>query len=283
MVCGSRPIKRRRRTKADMDVIRQTIVDVAESDPPITVRQGFYQLVSRGVIDKTESEYKTIVRLLTQLRRDGQIPFEWIADTTRWMRKPRTHSNMAHLLEESIQMFRRSIWEAQDVYVEIWMEKEALAGVLYEETERWDVPLMVTRGYSSISFLHSAAQTIESVDKPAYLYYLGDFDPSGLDIARKVEDGIRELAPLADVTFERVAVTPAQINAWDLPTRPTKKTDTRSRNFEGESVELDAIPPSQLRALVAACIEEHVDQNILGDTKRLEALEQRSGAETSSG
>jgi hypothetical protein len=258
----SRPTKRR--SRADMDVIRAAIRDTLERYRPMTVRQVFYQLVSQGVIAKSENEYKqTVIRLLTSMRLEGDIPFGWIADNTRWMRKPRTHSSLKDALRRTAECYRRSLWDNQDVYVEVWLEKEALAGVLYEVTEEWDVPLMVTRGYASLSYLHEAAEAIQAQSKPAHLYYFGDYDPSGLDITRAVEGRLREFAPDADITFERVAVTVEQIEVWGLPTRPTKSTDSRSKDFAGESVEVDAIPPEQLRALVADCIERHVDPHAL--------------------
>lgn len=272
----SRPTKGRRRTKADMDTIRGAIRRVLAEDRPMTVRQVFYRLVAAGAVGKTESEYKgTIVRLLTDMRRSGEIPFGWIADNTRWMRKPLTYSGLEQAQQRWAQSYRRAVWDNQEDYVEIWLEKDALAGVVYEVTSEWDVPLMVTRGYPSLTFLNGAGEAIESYDKPACLYYFGDYDPSGVDISRVVEQGIREFAPHADVRFERVAVTPNQIAAWKLPTRPTKMTDTRSRNFLGESVEIDAIPPDRLRELVKRCIIEHVDLRALEVLKTAEESERQ--------
>src|SRR5262249_12342974 len=133
--------------------------------------------------------------------------------------------------------------------------------------------LMVTRGYPSLSYLHEAAESIAAEGKPAVLYYFGDYDPSGLDITRAVKDGLREMAPDASIRLGRVAVTAEQIEEWDLPTRPTKKTDTRSKAFEGESVEVDAIEPRLLREMVRDCIERHVDQRALKVTKVAERSE----------
>ncbi|HEY7425961.1 MAG TPA: hypothetical protein VH682_17155 [Gemmataceae bacterium] len=247
-----------------MAKIRQALYDTIARFQPMTVRQVFYQMVSQGVIGKKETEYKaTVVRLLTDMRLSGEIPFGWIADNTRWMRKPRTYSSAEQALRRTAEAYRRSLWDNQDVYVEVWLEKDALAGVLYGVTQEWDVPLMVTRGYASISYLHDAAEAIASEDKPAFLYYFGDYDPSGLDITRSVEARLREFAPKAEIHFERIAVTEEQIEEWDLPTRPTKTTDTRSKGFDGESVEVDAIPPDDLRGLVRECIEQHVDQRAL--------------------
>jgi hypothetical protein len=260
-----------------MAMIREELYRVLESDHPMTVRQVFYQLVSRGVIAKTEGEYKqTVVRLLTAMRRARDLPFAWIADNTRWMRKPQTYSSFEEMLQLTQDTYRRAIWDSQPSYVEIWLEKDALAGVLYAETEPWDVPLMVTRGYPSLSYLYEAAEAIAECGKPAYLYYFGDLDPSGVDITRTVERGIREFAPDAEIFFKRVAVTQQQVVELRLPTRPTKQTDSRSKNFSGESVEVDAIPPSTLRRLVKSCIEMHVDRRALRETHRIEALERQT-------
>jgi hypothetical protein len=258
-VNGSRPT---RRTRREIEAIKEAISQALMEDAPMTVRQVFYRLVSSGVIAKTEGEYKsTVVRLLGDMRRNGEIEFDWIADNTRWMRKPRTYSSLESMLKRTAEAYRRSVWDNQECYVEIWLEKDALAGVLYEETSAWDVPLMVVRGFSSITFLHSAAEVIADIGKPAYLYYFGDYDPSGLVIPQKVEQGIREFAPYADITFERVAVTPAQISGMNLPTRPTKKTDSRAKSFVGESVEVDSIPPKILRRIASNCITRHIDDD----------------------
>ena len=259
-----------------MQAIRFAILEVLADIQPASVRQIYYQLVNRGVIEKTEAQYKTtVVRLLGLMRRVGQIPFGWIADYTRWQRKPRTYSSLVDMLTQSAEFYRRALWDSAKVYVEIWLEKDALSGVLFPVTSEYDVPLMVCRGYPSITFLHAAAEEIEERGKPTYIYYFGDADPSGLDITRAVESGLREFAPGAEIHFERVAVTAQQIIDMDLPTRPTKKTDSRSKNFAGESVEVDAIDPNTLRDLVRACIVQHVDADELARLELVELLAAR--------
>lgn len=272
---GTRPTKRR--SRSEMDRIKQAIGEVLAGIQPATVRQTFYQLVSRGVIGKTETEYKsTVVRLLASMRRSGEIPFGWIADNTRWMRKPSSYSSLNDMLTESQRFYRRAMWDDQDVYVEIWLEKDALSGVLYDVTAEFDVPLMVTRGYPSISYLYEAAEAIAETGKPAYLYYFGDYDPSGCDITRAVESGLREFAPDADIHFERVAVTPAQIAAWRLPSRPTKQSDSRSEGFDGDSVEVDSIPPATLRELVRNAITRHIDPRQMAASLAIEEQERET-------
>lgn len=273
-ISPSSPINRVRRSRADIDNVRVTIRELLADEHPMTVRQVFYQLVSRGTIDKTEAQYKqTVVRLLAEMRRAGQIPFEWLADNTRWARKPLTYGSLREMLELARETYRRSLWNDQDAHVEVWLEKDALAGVLYDETYIWDVPLMVTRGYSSLSYLYEAAQSLIAVGKPTYLYYFGDWDPSGRDITRSTEAGLREFAQDVDIHFERVAVTERQIHELRLPTRPTKATDSRSKGFAGESVEVDAIPPATLRQLVRGCIHRHLDTELSKRTERVQEQE----------
>jgi hypothetical protein len=257
--------KRIRRTKAVITGIRRAIHDILEKDHPQTVRQVFYALTVRGLIKKEEIEYqRTVVRLLGELREAGTIPFEWIADNTRWQRKPTTFIGIEECLNATAKHYRRDLWAAMPVYVEVWCEKDALAGVLMEETEPYDVPLMVAKGYASLSFLHSAAMMIRAKKKPAYIYHFGDLDPSGVDAARDIEAKLRRYAPEAEIHFERPAVTREQVEQWNLPTRPTKMTDTRAKKFGSDtSVELDAIPAARLREVVRECIERHIDKHQL--------------------
>jgi hypothetical protein len=267
--------KRFRRTKAAITSVRDAIKDILEQDNPQTVRQVFYALTVRGVIAKAEIEYqRTTVRLLTDMREAGELPFEWIADNTRWMRKPASFTGIERCLSSCAASYRRDLWAAMPTYVEIWCEKDALAGVITEETKVYDVPLMVAKGYSSISFLHNAAKAIEAKDKPAHIYHFGDYDPSGVDAARDIEAKLRRYAPNVEIHFERPAVTPAQITEWNLPTRPTKPSDSRAKKFGSTtSVELDAVPADKLRALVRECIERHVDQHQLAILRTAEESE----------
>lgn len=244
---------------------RRALIELVDSLRPATVRQVFYAASVRGLVEKSEEGYGKVQNDLTLLRKGGRLPYGWLADSTRWQRKPRTFGSIQQALEDTAQLYRRALWNDADEYVEIWLEKDALAGVIYPVTGKYDVPLMVARGYASLSFLYSAAEFIAELDKPACIYHLGDYDPSGQDAARAIEQTLRELAPDATIRFKRLAVTPAQIEAWALPSRPTKKTDTRAAKFGSDtSVELDAIPPDELRALVEDAINVHLPQDQLG-------------------
>ncbi len=240
----------------------------------MTIRQVFYQATVRGIVEKAETGYSKVQTDLVWMRRAGDLPYDWLADSTRWQRKPRTYDSVQDALEQTARLYRKALWADADAYVEIWLEKDALAGVVYPITAAYDVPLMVARGYASLSFLHEAAEYMSDLDVPVYVYHLGDFDPSGVNAGEKIEQSLREMAPEAEIHFERLAVTPTQIRRWRLPARPTKTTDSRSKGFGAISVELDAIPPDRLRDLVQKAIERHLPPDQFRTLKIAEASEQ---------
>jgi hypothetical protein len=252
------PIKRIRSTQAAMSERRRALYDIVQAMKPMTVRQVFYQATVHGIVEKAETGYAKVQTDLVAMRRSGEIPYSWLADNTRWQRKPTTFSSIEEALKDTARFYRKSLWDNAGCYVEVWLEKDALAGVVSPVTYEYDVPLMVARGYASLSFLSGAAEYIRSLDVPTFIYHLGDYDPSGVDAGRKIESTLREMAPDASLYFQRIAVTPEQIDAWHLPTRPTKQTDSRAKGFSAISVELDAIEPNMLRALVRERIEWHL-------------------------
>ncbi|MDQ3829169.1 MAG: hypothetical protein M3361_07630, partial [Candidatus Tectomicrobia bacterium] len=170
--------------------------------------------------------------------------------------------------------YHRDLWESLDVNVEIWTEKDAIAGIMSQETNRWDVPLLAGRGYASHSFLYNTAEYIKEIGKPACMYYFGDYDPRGLDISRFVEEHLREYAEDMDITYARVGVTREQIDRMELPTRPTKREENGfGRDFDAERVDIDTVDPRTWRAMVRACITRHVSHEQLGRLHRIEAEE----------
>jgi hypothetical protein len=273
LIYQASPIKRARSTKTEVESRRDGLCDIILAQRPMTVRQVFYQATVRGLVEKSEAGYRQVQTDLVLLRRLDVLPYAWIADSTRWQRRPRTYSSIEDALNETARLYRKRLWDNASAYVEIWLEKDALAGVVYPITGAYDVSLMVARGYASLSFLHSAAEEIAELKVPAFIYHLGDFDPSGVNAGEKIEQTLRELAPDAEIYFKRLAVTEDQIEQWDLPTRPTKKSDSRSKNFGDVSVELDAIPPERLRRLVEDKIQFHLPPHALAVARVAEESE----------
>ena len=266
--------KRVRRTRAEIDELRDQLQLIVAETHPVTPRGVAYQAVSRGLIPKEERTFKNVVgRLLVEMRRDGTIPYSWITDESRVVRRPRSFSSADDMLKEQARLYRRSLWTERDVLIEVWVEKRALSGVVIEATASYDVPLFIAAGYASLSYLHAAGQEIASSGRVAHVGYLADFDPSGQDAARHAEDRLREFSGSAEVVFHRLAVTEAQIDEFRLPTRPTKTTDSRAGGFGDRSVELDAIAPPTLRAIVSEWIGEFIDERELDQIRTIEREE----------
>lgn len=172
------PLKRRRATKAEMEQRAEFLIDYAEEHGPVTVRQLYYQAEVHGLpgIDKTDQGYVKIQRQVLSLRRESRLDYEHIADATRWMRKPRSFDGIEEALNNAARLYRKALWTDADSYIEVWCEKDALAGVIYPITSVHDVPLMVTRGFSSETFCYEAIAAQAGNDRPYHVYYLGDFD-----------------------------------------------------------------------------------------------------------
>jgi hypothetical protein len=148
--------KRSRTTKSQMEARRAALFRIVQAMKPMTVRQMFYQATVASVIGKTEGGYSKVQTDLVTMRRDGELPY-WLADDTRWQRKPFTFTGVQVALEHAAKFYRKALWADSDAYVEISLEKDPLAGVVIPVTSEHDVPSMVARGYASLSFLRDAA------------------------------------------------------------------------------------------------------------------------------
>jgi hypothetical protein len=280
-------IKKPHATKVEMAYRRRRLIGIVEEEHPATVRQVYYQADVHKIVGKSDSDYNKVQRMLTDLRRAETIPYEWIVDVGRFARQPYTVSGIIEALNDTRRDYRKSPWEFAEGYVQIWIEKNALIGVIEPVTEEYDVPLMSAVGYSSISFLHKAAQIMRGIACPIWIYQFGDLDPSGAHASDVIEKELRGFAPGADIHYERIAITPAQVAEFGLESalRPTKTTDPRYRWFRelykddpvtqgGQlSVELDAIRPNLLRDLVRGVIERHLPRPVLDHANMMGAQE----------
>jgi hypothetical protein len=258
--------------------IREAVLALTDEFEVMTVRQVFYQLVSRGVVPKSENGgYRPVQAQVLKMRRENLIPWDFIADGTRWQRKPESWDGVQDALRETARTYRRNLWRSQRVRVEVWLEKDALASVVTQATMPWDVGLMVSRGTSSATFLYQAAKVAEyaylkhKIETEVFALY--DYDAAGARAFRSVEQGLREHAPLIPMGVSRLAVTPEQIEEWSLPTRPAKVTDPEAHKFQGGAVELDAIPPDKLITLVDDAIVPLIDADAWNMEKFVEQSE----------
>ena len=244
----------RRRTKAQVQALKAGLLQIAEQTQPLTLRSLFYRAVSEGLVGKVETEYKVIGRVAVEMRRDGQMPYDWLVDQGRFARAVSTWGNPGDILEAARRSYVLDRWKDQSRRVEVWCEKDAIVGVIEPITAKYLIPLYSCRGYPSLSLVHSAVNQWDG--RPVSIRYYGDFDPSGVDIPRALKAELKDQdSQYVTIDFKVGATTPEQIEFYDLPTRPSKQTDSRAWRFEGESVELDAFDPRDLRNIVEADLE----------------------------
>jgi len=245
--------------------IRDGVAELTGSYDRMTVRQVFYALEVRGIVEKTEKGYGQVQTQVLKMRREGLLDWDFITDGTRWQRKPASWDTGEDFLRQMAHTYRRDLWQDQDVRVEIWLEKDALADIVSDVTSKWDVPLMVSRGQSSATFLYNAAKQAERAwqlaEATTFVYAMYDHDAGGQRASRTVERELPAYAPDTPIVFEQIAVTEAQIRDWDLPTRPAKTSDPQAAKFGPVAVELDAINPDRLVDLVDSVIRRHVDDH----------------------
>ena len=193
---------------------------------------------------------------------------------------------IADALKRTRETYRRDLWATQPYYTEVWVEKDAIAGIIADVTREFGVPLFVCRGFASLSSLYNASLTFKEVQqngKAVMIYHLGDYDPSGHAAADAIEKTFEDDFDVA-VNFERIAITRDQIDEFNLPTRPTKQSDSRSRKWSGiECVELDSMPPAELRQLVEDAITSMIDQHQWKQIKKVEREEQATLERTFAG
>jgi hypothetical protein len=255
------------------DEFRQLLYPIVAQQHPITVRGTFYRAVVKNYVYKTDYTHKEfgngygiIQGELVKMRKSGMIPYDWIVDESRSVRGTQgTNQRVEDFLDGLIERIPNDhyvdLLADHDFSIQVWIEKEALAGVIEPVTIRWGVPLIPAKGYASLSLLYEAGQDLERKDRPAKIFHLGDFDPSGQNAIETVQRDLLEHAPKTarlGFEFHTIALNLQQIEEMNLPTRPTKASDPRAARFGSDiSVELDAVEPNILRQMVdealAAC------------------------------
>ena len=250
-----------------IDAANKIILEYAAQGFSLTLRQLYYQFVARDIIPNSQKEYKRIGSIINDARLAGLIDWESIEDRTRNLVKNSHWDGPADILKSAAESFALDKWEDQDFYLEVWIEKEALVGVIEPICRQYDVPFFACRGYTSQSEQWRAGERFSecvSQGRLPIVLHLGDHDPSGIDMTRDNQDRLDIFLLGNNITVKRLALNMDQVEQYNPPANPAKTTDSRFAqyitNFGEESWELDALEPAMISALIEENILEYLDE-----------------------
>lgn len=233
----------------------------------LTLRQLYYQMVARGYIENSERSYKNFGNTIDDGRLAGLIDWLHIVDRTRNLRGNSHWDDPADIIKGAARGYRIDKWERQPFRVEVWVEKDALVGVIERVSSRLDLPYFACRGYTSQSEMWAAARRLarwRAKGQTPVILHLGDHDPSGIDMTRDIVD---RLVLFADgMRVERLALNWEQVEQFNPPPNPAKLTDSRAdayiARFGLSSWELDALDPTTIADVIETAVEQFRDPGL---------------------
>lgn len=251
-----------------IDWINETLDRYRAMGYDLTTRQVYYQLVSKDLIPNNPKSYNRIKKIVSEGRLAGLIDWDMIVDRTRQVVIPSHWDTPADIVESAAHSFRIDKWEDQPYHVEVMVEKQALEGVLIPVCRDLDIPFTANKGYSSSSAMYRAGKRIARAareGKTLFMLYLGDHDPSGMDMDRDILERL-EMFSEYNLEVRRLALLMEQIELMDIPENPAKTTDSRSAGYIARygsaSWELDAMEPHQLAQVVTDTVENLRDEDL---------------------
>ena len=253
--------KKRRELIEQIDAIAS---DYSQRGMKLTVRQCYYQLVSKGIIPNGAKEYGKVVDAVADGRLAGLLDWEAFEDRGRYVRENAHWNSPREIIEAAARQYKIDIRQTQPYYSEAWIEKDSLVSILEDICLPLDVPCFSCRGFSSVTALYEASERIKADGRPSIILYCGDHDPSGLRIAQNIAESLSQTFELTHLTFRRIGITPEQVQTMNLPPFPAKKKD---KNYDWyvkttgltEAWEVDALPPEVLKKLYTDAISEYTD------------------------
>lgn len=257
-----------------IDKVNSIVAEYEAQGYELTLRQVYYQLVARGFIPNNERSYKNLGNLINDGRLAGLIDWYAIVDRTRNLRGNSHWDRPEDVIDSARYSYMLDRWENQPNYVEVWVEKDALIGIVSQICRELDVPHFSCRGYTSQSEMWSAAQRFIRQDyrESRTIIHLGDHDPSGIDMTRDIQERMDMFG--ADVFVKRVALTMEQIETFCPPPNPTKLSDARAsgyiREYGHECWELDALEPKVITSLIRNEVTALLDTDLLSEIERRE-------------
>jgi hypothetical protein len=268
-------------------------LEILNVESPMTIRQLFYRMVSQHLLENSKLDYQRLSRFMTKAREDGRCDYDHIVDRSRPTYEKSVWKDPSGYAETVKHAYHKDYWAMQPRYCEIWAEKDAIVGSIEDLTRDLGVTLRVGRGFLSATRVNDIAQHFACIEKPKTVFYLGDHDPSGQEIEasafQKVQDRLFEIACDRNdyshtmLEVERLAIHKSDIADYDLPPLKIKDSDSRAAKFRkkhgARCVELDALPPTELRRRIKEAVEYQLDLQLWQRALEIEEVELRSVTE----
>jgi len=255
----------------------------------LTLRQLYYQFVARGLIANKQTEYKRLGSIIDDARMAGALDWDAIEDRTRRLQEYRTFDSPAEAARDTAKYYLEQLWDDQPTYIEVWIEKDALLGVIEPVCGRWRIPHFACRGYASQSEMYRAGKRLQDRvdrDQNVLILHLGDHDPSGIDMTRDNRDRLHLFAGGGHASYDgyeldeaytdrievrRLALNMDQVRRYNPPPNPAKTTDIRFDAYAAQhgtsSWELDALDPKVIDQLIDTEVQSEIDPTAWDNSK----------------
>jgi len=268
---GTESINFKPESLAMLEKANQILAEYKALGYDMTLRQLFYQMVTKNWIKNSDRSYKNLGNLIGNARKAGLVDWDSISDRGRDTHFLAHFNSPAHILDAAISQYREDKWENQPVHLEVMVEKQALENILIPVCQEMDVRFTANKGYPSLSLSYEIGQRLAKMidfDKDIVILYLGDFDPSGWDMTRDVLDKMQMFSENYEgrITVERIALNEDQIEKWNPPPNAAKLKDSRAKEYIKKygrvSWELDAIKVDDLASLLETEILRYRDDDL---------------------
>lgn len=260
-----------------IDQANTIIAEYEQQGFTLTLRQIYYQFVARALIPNTMQSYKRLGQVINDARLAGYVDWEAMEDRTRNVRKVSTWDGPDDIVSACASQFRITRWKDQPCHIEVWIEKDALVGVIEPVCDEHLVPFFACRGYTSQSEQWRAGKRFARAHrsgKRVIVLHLGDHDPSGIDMTRDTIDRLEMFAGEDAVEVRRLALNIEQVRKYRPPPNPAKETDSRCNGYKAKfgdkSWELDALDPRVIADLIREQLDELIDRERWEDAIRRE-------------
>jgi hypothetical protein len=253
-------------TLATIEKANEILAEYETQGLVLTLRQVFYQFVSRGLMPNKQTEYKRLGGIMSDARLAGLVDWSMMEDRTRYLRETTTWKDPANIVEAVAEQYKEDLWRTQDSRPEVWIEKDALVGVIEKPCRDLRIPFFACRGYASQSAQYEAGlrfrRHIRRGQRPV-VFHFGDHDPSGMDMTRDNTDRLGMFSKRL-IRVKRLALNFDQVEQYNPPPNPAKETDSRATNYieqyGGESWELDALEPTVIGDLIRNAVTGLINQ-----------------------